>query len=174
MRTPWGSRGSRQPMEPGESPSSGSPSPVASGLSFLGGFLPSFFGQDVCCQTSRACVQPCSFQEKDVVPDFEVFQCGGGDVSRTLWERAVTVVQGLRGHWGSAGALLRPAGAPAANLERSGRPSWARPRPALRRVGGLCRCLRLDPQAQQRCCLHIRAEEGWEVGAAAETGFRRA
>ena len=46
MRTPWGSRGSRQPMEPGESPSSGSPSPVASGLSFLGGFLPSFFGQE--------------------------------------------------------------------------------------------------------------------------------
>ena len=46
MRTPWGSRGSRQPMEPGESPSSGSPSPVASGLSFLGGFIPSFFGQE--------------------------------------------------------------------------------------------------------------------------------
>lgn len=46
MRTPWGSRGSRQPTEPGKSPSSGSPSLAAGELLFLGSFLPSFFGQE--------------------------------------------------------------------------------------------------------------------------------
>ena len=41
-----------------------------------------------------------------MVPELEVFQCGGRDASRKLWERVVTVVRGPEGIRASAGAPL--------------------------------------------------------------------
>lgn len=65
------------------------------------------------------------FPRKDVVPELEVFQGGGRNVNRKLWERVVMVVWGSEGVRASAGAPLRLAGPPAAQLECSGRPSQA-------------------------------------------------